>query len=241
MKLAVQLYSLRNEAKADFFAVLRAVAKMGYDGVEFAGLHDHSPQSVRELIDEIGLVASSAHCGVFDSNQWSKVADEAEALGYRHLVGGFGPNNFADEATIRATADKVNAALEHFEPLGFTVSVHNHWWEYEAPNKGDLLLSLCPKARPQLDVYWVAVGGADPAQYIGRYAGRVSLVHLKDGPLVKDQPMTAFGSGKLDCKGVVSAALQAKVEWGIVEIDRCEGDMTTAVDQSVRFLRSLVS
>lgn len=237
MKLAVQLYSLRERAKTDLPGVLEAVGKMGYDGVEFAGFFDNAPAALRRVLDGAGLVASSAHCAVFDAERHAQVEDEANALGYRHLVGGFGENDFRDEAAIRKLADRVNAAVAYFAPKGFTVSIHNHWWEYDAPNKGDLLLSLCPGAAPQFDVYWVTVGGASPVEYIRRYAGRVKLIHVKDGPLDRAQAMTAVGQGRVDVASVVAAAREAGVEWGIVELDRCDTDMERAVAESLTYLR----
>jgi sugar phosphate isomerase/epimerase len=239
MKLSVQLYSLREAAKTNFPFVLESLAKQGYDGVEFAGLHGNSPDQLRKVLDRVGLVASSAHGAVFDVTKWDEVKRDADALGYKHLVGGFGENDFKSEEAIRAAAIKVNRAVDHFVPMGYTVGIHNHWWEYDAPNKGDLLLSLCPKAHPQFDVYWVTSGGADPVGYIRRYAGRVKLIHIKDGPLDREKAMTAVGKGKVDIKGVVGAALESKVEWGIVELDRCDTDMLEAVGESAQFLKPL--
>ena len=241
MKLSVQLYSLRDAAKKDLRSVIEEVARMGYDGVELAGLHSHAPAEVRTWLDGCGIVASSAHCGVYDGDKRAAVEDEAIALGYRHLVGGFGREPFASEASIRALSDRVSSAAAHFIPRGFTVGLHNHWWEYDAPNKGDLLLELCPAVHPQLDVYWVQAGGADPVEYLRRYAGRVQLIHLKDGPLDRNLPMTAVGKGKVDIAGVVRAARDIGVQWGIVEIDRCEGEMVTAVRESHDFLRALLA
>jgi sugar phosphate isomerase/epimerase len=237
VRLSVQLYSLRERAKTDLVGVLEAVGKMGYDGVEFAGLFDNSPAALRGVLDGAGLVASSAHCAVFEPERRAQVEDEANALGYRHLVGGFGEQDFANEGAIRKIADRVNAAVDYFAPKGFTLSIHNHWWEYDAPDKGDLLLSLCPNAAPQFDVYWIAVGGADPAEYIRRYAGRVKLIHIKDGPLDRSKAMTAVGQGRVDVPGVVAAARESGVEWGIVELDRCDTDMEQAVAESVQYLR----
>ncbi len=239
MKLSVQLYSVREAAKTNFPHVLEALAKMGYDGVEFAGLHGHSPHELRKVLDRAGIVASSAHGPVFDATKWDEVERDAVALGYKHLVGGFGENDFKSEEAIRAAAQKINRAIDHFGPKGYSIGYHNHWWEYDAPNKGDLLLSLCPKAHPQFDVYWVKVGGADPAAYIRRYDGRVKLIHIKDGPLDREKAMTAVGKGKVDIKGVVGAALETGVEWGIVELDRCDTDMLEAVEESAKFLKPL--
>ena len=239
--ISVQLYSLRDAAAKDFTGVLKSVAQIGYPYVEFAGLHNKSAKEVRKLIDDIGLKPSSAHVALFDPAARAKVEDEARALGYTHLVSGFGKDDFASEDKIRAAADKVNAAVNYFGPKGFTVSLHNHEWEFSAPNKGDLLLELAPKAGPQLDVYWIKFGGADPVDVIKRYGKRTHLVHIKDGPANsknRDLPMTAVGQGQIDIPGVVRAAEYAGVEFLIVELDRCGTDMLQAVADSYNYLTS---
>ena len=148
--------------------------------------------------------ASSAHGPVFDPTKWDEVKRDAVALGYKHVVGGFGENDFKSEEAIRAAAQKINRAIDHFGPKGYTVGYHNHWWEYDAPNKGDLSSRSAPRRIPSSTLLG-HVGGADPAAYIRRYKGRVNLVHIKDGPLDRDKAMTAVGKGKVDIKGVVGA------------------------------------
>ena len=56
LPVAVQVYSVRDDAKADLRATLTKIKEMGYDGVEFAGLYDHTGDEVRAMLDEIGLV-----------------------------------------------------------------------------------------------------------------------------------------------------------------------------------------
>jgi len=241
MKLSVQMYSVRDAAKADFPGVLAAIANMGFDGVELAGLHGHAPAEVRKVLDRLHLEAPSAHCPVFDASRRDEVQANAEAIGLRHLIGNSKADDFVDEASVRALADRINRAVEHFAPRGYTIGYHNHWWEFGPENRADLLFTLCPQVAPQFDVYWVKVGGADPAAYLRKYAGRSKLVHLKDGPLDLEQPMTALGGGKIDLRAIVGAALETGIEWGVVELDRCATDMLEAVEQSLRFVRPLVS
>jgi sugar phosphate isomerase/epimerase len=239
LSLALQLYSLREMAQKDFQGTLKAVADIGYKGVEFAGLHGHSPEETRAILDKLGLKACSAHCAAFDPQQADKNIEDGEILGYTHVVSGFGPDQFASEKLIREQAAKINAVLGKYESAGFAACYHNHWWEYDAPNKGDLLLQLCPKLKPQLDIYWVATGGADPVKYIEQYGRRSYNLHIKDGPCVKDQPMTAVGKGKVNIAAAVKAAEQASIKWGIVELDSTKGDMLTAVRESFEYLQTL--
>jgi len=61
LPVAVQVYSVRKDAEADFYGTLKKIKEMGYDGVEFAGLYGHSADEVKAMLDELGLKAMSAH------------------------------------------------------------------------------------------------------------------------------------------------------------------------------------
>ena len=234
--LSIQLYTLRDQVKGDFPNVLKIVADAGYAGVEFAGLHGMKAAEVRKILDSLGLIASSAHGPVFDPTKSSEVIDDANALGYKLVGGGFGPKDFETTDAIKATAEKVNKCIDVYTKNGFQVFYHNHWWEWDAPNKGDLLFELCPSLKAQFDIYWVQVGGADPAKTITKYADRTVLIHVKDGPAIKDKAMTAVGKGVVDIKGALAAADKSKTEWYVVELDRCDTDMVQAVKDSADYL-----
>ena len=236
LSLALQLYSVRDLAGKDCFGTLKAVAEIGYKGVEFAGLCGRKAAELRTMLDDLGLAACSAHCDVFNPASANQVMADARVLGYKQLVGGFGSDQFASDDAVKALADKINAVVDRYVSRGFTVHYHNHWWEYDAANRGEKLLALCPKIQPQFDIYWIATSGADPAKLIAKYARRATLLHIKDGPCVKGNPMTAVGKGKVDVKAAVEAAEKSNIAWGIVEIDSCEGDMLSAVRESYRYL-----
>ncbi|MCZ7646512.1 MAG: sugar phosphate isomerase/epimerase [Planctomycetota bacterium] len=234
--IALQLYTLREKAKEGFPQVLKTVAEIGYVGVELAGLYGHPAKDVKKMCGDLGLTVCSTHSPIFDPAQTDAVVEQANLFGYRYVVGGFGADQFASPATIQEAAAKVNDAVERFSKRGLKVGIHNHWWEYDAPNKGDLLLELCPGAFPQLDIYWIQTGGADPVKYIQKYADRAYLLHVKDGPCEQKLAMTAVGKGKVNIKGSLEAAEKAATEWYIVEIDRTDGDMVQAVRDSYTYL-----
>ena len=66
LPVAVQVYSVRDDAKADLKGTLKKIKEMGYDGVEFAGLYDHTAAEVKAMCEEIGLVPLSAHVPFVD-------------------------------------------------------------------------------------------------------------------------------------------------------------------------------
>jgi len=62
--IALQLYSVRQDCAKDLPGTLAAVAKMGYDGVEFAGYHGRSAAELRKMCDDLGLKVAGTHIGL---------------------------------------------------------------------------------------------------------------------------------------------------------------------------------
>ena len=64
--IAIQVYSVRDDAAADFYGTLKKIKEIGYDGVEFAGLYGNDPEDVKKTCEEFGLVPLSAHVPYLD-------------------------------------------------------------------------------------------------------------------------------------------------------------------------------
>ena len=237
--LSVQLYTLRERAAKDFPAVLRTVAEIGYQGVEFAGLHGHSAQDIKKLIDGLGLKTSSSHTALPTPENVNQLVDTEQALGNTRLISGFGPGDFETLDDCKRSAERFQAAAELVKPHGMTFGMHNHWWEFHTVGDRlvyDIVLEAAPDIFSELDVYWAAYGGQDAAQVVATHKARLPLLHIKDGTLEKDAPHVAVGSGKLDMPAIIGAADPTVLEWLVVELDHCATDMTEAVRQSYAYL-----
>jgi sugar phosphate isomerase/epimerase len=89
----------------------------------------------------------------------------------------------------------------------------------------------------QFDVYWAAnFGAVDVPALIRRHPGRFPSLHVKDGPLVQEEPHVAVGAGKMDIPPLIAAAEGDVLEWNIVELDHCGTDMMQAVRDSYAYL-----
>ena len=115
--------------------------------------------------------------------------------------------------------------------------------------------------KTELDVCWVKVGGENPVDYIGKYAGRAPVVHLKDfvgsvdGAAYEligstegkaperpsDFEFRPVGSGCQDIPAIVEAAKAAGTEWFVVEQDRPSMGLTPleCAQKSIEYLRSI--
>ena len=239
--VSVQLYSVRDEAAKDFISVLKKIAGFGYQGVEFAGLHGHSPTEIRKVLDDLGLVASSAHVGLPTRENVGEMLDTARMLGYSMMITGKGGNDFKTGDAINRAADAFQSAAALL-PKGVRLGYHNHWWEFDRLDGRlglDLFLERAPGIFSQLDVYWASnFGAVDPAKFIAEHKKRMPSLHIKDGPLVRNQPHTAVGKGKMNIPSIVQAADPKVLKWLVVELDSCATDMMTAVKESYEYLTS---
>ena len=84
MKLAIQLYSVRDEMEKDLFGTLKRVKEMGYDGCEFAGLYGKDAEEINKACCELGLVPISAHVAYQDIiPDIKKAVDTYKTLGVK--------------------------------------------------------------------------------------------------------------------------------------------------------------
>jgi sugar phosphate isomerase/epimerase len=238
--ISVQLYSLREEAKKDFKGVLKRLAKIGFVGVEPAGLHGLSPKEFKEIIDELGLKVSSSHVPFPTEENIKEIAETARILGQQYVISGFGRKAFENIDTIKETAGKINKAIKLIKNENLKFAMHNHDFEFAMINGRlayDHLFELTPDLELEIDTYWASNFEAnDPAKMVAKFNSRTPFLHIKDGPLTKDAPMVAAGKGKMDFKKVIAAADPKVLQWLVVELDACATDMFTAVEESYVYL-----
>jgi sugar phosphate isomerase/epimerase len=253
--IAVQLYSLREEAKTDFIKVLERVAGIGYIAVEPAGFYNLTPQEFKNIIDDLGLKMYSSHTPWVKNEDVSAEVEMAGILGLDKVVCGYGPDDFKDFDAIKRTADKTNVLNEKITAAGLTLFQHNHAFEFERIDgrlKYEIYAELCPAVKFQMDAFWSSNFGAeDPAEMMKKFADRIILVHLKDGLFVQPDDNTKMVNGFLDRKlelkalgtGAMNlpeifAAIPERVNNVIVELDYCNTDMFEAIEQSYKYLTS---
>ena len=240
LPISIQLYTVRDLIqKNGYLPVLKEVSEIGYGHIEIGGFFDKPAAEVKKQLDEIGLKVSGVWGPLFEPAKRAKFVEEAGIAGTKDIISGYGKDVFENDAALKKTADSLNEALDYFVPKGFTVSLHNHWWEFHNTRYAQLL-DLCPRAHLELDIYWAQVGGGNPVDVIKKYGKRIRFLHVKDGPANKKEPnldMVAVGKGDVKTADCVHAAEQAgNVAALPIELDRCATDMMGAVRDSYAFL-----
>ena len=214
--VGLELYSVRDELKKDPESTVRAVAKMGYQDVEFyAPYLDWSEQQARQmrkLLDDLGIHCYSTHNDedFFGPAKIDKARDLNKILGSRYMVQAWSDPK-PDLDAWKKVADNLNAAAEKLEPSGLKVGYHNHDAEWKSVQGKRPIEMIAQNTKPsimlQLDVGTCLEAGADPVAWIKANPGRIRSIHCKDwSPDPNVGYKTLFGEGKADWKGIFHAA-----------------------------------
>lgn len=223
MRIALQLYSVREDTAADFVGTLGRVAALGYEGVEFAGYGGLSPEVLKGHLSRLGLVACASHVGLdlLEGDLDNQIA-YAKTLGFRYLVCPYA--HVASKEDILALVPRLNAIAGRLSSESLVLGYHNHAHEFfpvEGGTTGLELLYAGTEAAgviAEVDTHWVQRGKTNPRGFLIRHAGRVPLVHIKDMDASgeNDAPV---GEGVMDIRGIWEASVAAGAEWAVVEMD----------------------
>jgi sugar phosphate isomerase/epimerase len=187
--VGLELYSVRDDEAKDQLATLRAVAAMGYEGVEFWAPYlewttDYAKQ-VRKLLDELKLRAFSTHnrAGYFTPETLKKAIELNQIIGSRYIVMA-DPGKPEGLDDWKRVADTLTNTAETLRPLGLRAAFHNlvkDWREIDGQRPIDLLAARTPKdVAFQVDTATCLAAGGDPIAFTRANPGRVKSYHLKD-------------------------------------------------------------
>jgi sugar phosphate isomerase/epimerase len=236
---SIQLYTVRKALEGDLAGTIRRLAEIGFTMVEPYRFVAKAAE-LKQAMAEHNLTAPSGHAPLLSEDQ-DAIFAAARQLGIGTVIDPHVPaerwNTLED---IRETAAQLNAAAAKGAGYGVRVGYHNHWWEIESVIDGKTALEhladyLDPGVVLEVDTYWAAVGGQNPAELLSRLGDRVRFIHIKDGPVTADPSgQLAVGDGKMPIWDVLDAA--RSIEAAVIELDDFQGDMFEAVADSYNYL-----
>jgi sugar phosphate isomerase/epimerase len=238
---SVQLYSVRSSLADDLAGTIARIAGVGFTNVEPFDIASHADE-LRVALAAHDLTAPSAHAALLDDDP-AKIFDAAETLGVGTVIVPFvSPDHWQSAGDVRAVAERLNDAARRADQRGMRVGYHNHGFELASRIDGRHALEvladyLDPAVVLEIDTYWAAVGGADPADLLRRLSDRVRFIHIKDGLVTEDnKDQLPVGSGKMPIDDILAVA--PGVEANVVELDDYRGDIFEALRQSFAYLDS---
>lgn len=258
-QITVQLYSVREQAAADYEGTIRAIAAMGFGCVEPAGFPGSTAAKAAKLFEELGLKAPTTHGSLPVGDQKNAIIEEALLLGHEAIITG-GPPNFKQHYSsldaVKALAELYCEAAANAAAHGLQVGYHNHDWdlaEVDGVRGYQIFLENTPESVLwEADVFWIAKAGLDPVAFLEEIGPRGKALHFKDGiinasdtfteakteagnVMISDSsPFLPAGTGQIDLKAASKAAKHAK--YIAVELDSYTGDMMKAIQESYTYL-----
>ena len=257
MTIAAQLYTVAQQIQTPE-GIEKAFARIhqdGYRAAQASGLGPIAPERLRDIAQANQVEICCTHSS-FDRMQTEldNLIREHRLLGCHNIGIGMMPYEY------RGGLEGYRAFLKIVEPIakrvadaGMHLTYHNHSFEfvkYDGRSLMDRLIEdACPELHFILDVYWVQAGGADPAEYIRKVAGRMEVCHFKDMAVVTDpaneicgvsQHYASVGRGNLNFNRILNACLETGVRYAAIEQDDCYGeDPFDCLAQSRRNLLAL--
>ena len=243
--VGIELYSVRDELANDQEATVTAVARMGYEVVEFyAPYYQWTPEyarSIKALMDDLGIRCPSTHnsANSFTPEGIDKAIELNQLIGSESIVMASPPRVQGVDGWM-SVAEMLTATAEKLRPLGMRAGFHNHAAEWSEVENGrhamDILAANTPdEVTLQLDVGTAVAAGADPVAWIERNPGRIRSIHCKDwGPGEGNGYRVLFGEGASPWLDIFEAAeAVGGIEYYLIEQ---EGSRFSSIETAERCL-----
>jgi sugar phosphate isomerase/epimerase len=226
--VGLEMYSVRDALGKDPTGTVRAVAAMGYQGLEFYAPYfawsEAQAKEMRKLLDELKIRCFSTHndSDYFTGDKLQHARQLNLILGSKYMV----MASSSDEPGLdrwREVANTLNSAAEKLEPHGLRAGYHNHQLEFTPTDGVRPIEILAKNSKPsvmlQLDVGTCIETGADPVAWIKANPGRIRSIHCKDwSPEPAKKYSVLFGEGVADWKALFHAAENGGgIEYYLVE------------------------
>jgi len=204
--IALQLYSVRDDCTRDLPGTLKAVAEMGYEGVEFAGYYNRIAEELRKMLDDLGLKVAGTHIGLNTllGDDLEKTIEFNKTLGNKFLIVPWIPEERRNSKQAWLdTAKLFSEIAKKVKRKGMRIGYHNHHMEF-IPIDGEMpwnifYSAVSPEVVMQLDTGNALHGKIsvkDVLAIMKRYPGRATTVHLKEFSATNDKAIIGEGDMK---------------------------------------------
>ncbi|MEM8739177.1 MAG: sugar phosphate isomerase/epimerase [Planctomycetota bacterium] len=243
-QIAAQMYTLRDHCKtpAEIAQTCAKLKAIGYEAIQAsaAGFATIDAETLKKILDDHGLACCATHRSLDQLEDVDAEIAFHEAIGSRYTaLGGWGWSGDETQEQWVEFIDRFSKLASAYEGSSLKIGYHNHSHEFAPFGWADAPENISPASTPytvletklgpaaffEVDTYWVAHAGADPAAWLRRLSGRVPAIHMKDLTIngKREHKMCEVGAGNLNWPAILDAARDAGVEWYIVERD--EGDL----------------
>jgi sugar phosphate isomerase/epimerase len=224
--LGLQLYSVRNEMKADPLGTLKQLSQLGYVNVEHANYVDrkfygYPVTEFKKILDDLGLKMTSGHTTLgknhWDETKndftdaWKLTVDDAATLGQQFVISpSMTANQYDSYDTLLKQMEIFNKSGVLCKKAGMKFGYHNHDFEFVKKFNDTVMYDLMLKntdaslVAQQLDMGNMYPVGMRAMDIVEKYPGRFESMHVKDVIKVGDKfENTVLGAGVANVKEVL--------------------------------------
>ena len=226
--IATQMWVVRKEAKDNLAGVLKSLADLGFQGVEFADDYfGHSIKDIRKMLDDNGLRVAGNHINLEHmlGDRLEETVELHETLGARNLIiRSLRREQYSSRDAIMRLAWQMNEIAESLEPYGMRVGFHNHAEIFEKYN-GEMAWNILADNTRADVILQLDTGNAmhspvpvDVETLILRNPGRTDTTHIK--PFSRTNEKAYLGKDDLNWKNIIHLMeTVGGTEWYIIEYE----------------------
>ncbi len=253
-EIGLQLYSLRNEFKKDVPSTFAKIQSWGITKVEDGndGTQGYTFDAYKKLLKKYGLEMVSTSASFEElKNEPRKALERAKAYGAKFMVCFWIPHqesNFTVEDAQKAL-EVFNTAGKIFKGEGVTLAYHPHGYEFK-PYKNETIMDYMIQNADyfdfEMDVFWFALPGENPVEWLKKYPKKFKLMHLKDCKKnvginhtgkTDVENNVVLGTGQVDIAGVVSQAKKIGIKYLFIEDESSK--VLHQIPLSITYLKNL--
>jgi sugar phosphate isomerase/epimerase len=247
----VQIATVRREATQDLAQLLRTLHQIGFTQVELhSAVYSHPAATLRQMIEDAGLHTPAGHYALSDIE--AKL-DYARDLGLQYMVAMLprpSPETLDQYRTVGAQLNRVGASIRN-HGMQFALLFHNHELMPQDGSSGfnELMEHTDPAlVHLEVDIYWIAQAGLDPAAFLRKHKDRAKLLHLKDrlagfpSSYTTDagsDHSTELGKGTIAWPALLRQAQQQGIRYAFLDYDKVAIPILDSLNQSFAYLRTL--
>lgn len=242
--VALEMYSVRKEFTANPLETMKAVKAMGYEGVEFAGPAQFSPEFYAALLHETGLVCCGWHTpwACVQEDKFEETVRLNQAVGNKYvIIPGLSAKTHEEWKAMGLQLNEISDKLAHY---GMRTGYHCHDTDFK-PLDGkctwDTFMSVTTdRAVMQLDTGNAVAGGADIMGELNKYPGRCKTIHLKPYSQAKKyEPL--IGEDECPWNDILDFCVKkGDTEWYIIEYECPAYPPLEAVEKCLKALRTII-
>jgi sugar phosphate isomerase/epimerase len=247
----VQLYSVRDDMKADPSGTLKKLADMGYRYVEHANYVDrkfygYAPTDFKKLLDGLGLQMKSGHTvmgtDAWDeskndfTDKWKYTVDDAATVGEEYVISPWLDESYRKDIDgLKKFLGVFNKSGELCKKSGMRFGYHNHDFEFNTMVGGMRLYDIILKETdPDLVVQQMDMGnmygaGGRALDLLKQYPGRFKSFHVKDEiksdkkDSMEGYESTLLGTGVIPVKQILDIGKKTGDVHFIIEQESYQG------------------